>query len=641
MNNTELGDAGAHEADNPSVPAVQLTGISKRFGAVVACDSVDLALQRGRLHGLLGENGAGKSTLMKMLIGLVLPDSGTISIDGAAQTIHDPRTASALSIGMVHQHFSLVDALTVWENVALGDTGRLDPNATRGRIGEIAEQYGLAIEPDRRVGDLTAGLRQRVEIIKCLRRDPSIVIFDEPTSVLTPEESEQLFESLRHVVVAESRAVVLVSHKLDEVLHATDDITIMRQGRVVDQRRSVDAAAPSLARAMVGREVSLRSERAALGIHRLDDTDLDSDLTETDTGLDGNGLDGNGLDGNGLDGNGLDGNGLDGDGLDGDGLDGDGLDGDGLDGDGLDGNGLDGNGLDDTGLDGNGLDGNGLDGNDLREGSGATGDTSAPGDRDTSGTVPAVATTAPPVLRIEAAVAHGTDGLVALDEFSLEMHAGEIVGVAGVEGNGQRELSDVLSSLLVLSSGTVTVDGTPVPTGKAGAMARAGIGVIPEDRHDSGLVLDMTVAENLVLVDQSRAATRGLIDQKRLNAFAVEMIEQFNIACSGPNAPMWSVSGGNQQRVVLARELSQEPKILVAANPTRGLDIGAIEYTTRRLETAAASGVAVLLISSELEEILELSDRIIVMHTGRIAGTMARAEANFETLGLCMGGAAT
>ena len=192
VSNRELGDAGTDETNNSSVPAVQLTGITKRFGAVVACDSVDLALQRGRIHGLLGENGAGKSTLMKMLIGLVLPDAGAISIDGTTQPIHDPLTASALGIGMVHQHFSLVDALTVWENVALGDSGRLDPNATRNRIGEIAEQYGLVIDPGKRVGDLTAGLRQRVEIIKCLRRDPSIVIFDEPTSVLAPEESEQL-----------------------------------------------------------------------------------------------------------------------------------------------------------------------------------------------------------------------------------------------------------------------------------------------------------------------------------------------------------------------------------------------------------------------------------------------------------------
>jgi len=564
VSHSELGDAGTGETDNSPVPAVQLSGITKRFGAVVACDSVDLALARGRIHGLLGENGAGKSTLMKMLIGLVLPDAGTVSINGRTESIHDPLTASALGIGMVHQHFSLVDALTVWENVALGDAGRLDPNATRNRIGEIAEQYGLVIDPDKRVGDLTAGLRQRVEIIKCLRRDPSIVIFDEPTSVLTPEESEQLFESLRHVVAAENRAVVLVSHKLDEVLHATDDITIMRQGKVVDQRYSTDADAPTLARAMVGREVSLRSERAALGIHSLSDTDLgDTDLGDTDLG--------------------------------------------------------------DTDLDNVGPAETGL-----AELGYAAPDSAEP---DSAGN-------AQPVLLIDKAVAQDADGVVALDEFSLELYPGEIVGVAGVEGNGQRALGDVLSSLLTLSSGTVAVDGAEVPTGRSGAMARAGVGVIPEDRHDSGLVLDMTVAENLVLVDQSRAATRGLIDQRRLNAFAEEMIDQFNIACGGPNAPMWSVSGGNQQRVVLARELSHEPKILVAAQPTRGLDVGAIEYMSHRLVAAAASGVAVLLISSELEEILELSHRIIVMHSGRIVGEMSRAEANFETLGLLMGGAA-
>lgn len=544
--NSELGDVGTNET-NSSVPAVALTGITKRFGTVVACDNVDLALRRGRIHGLLGENGAGKSTLMKMLIGLVLPDAGVIAIDGTNQSIHDPLTASALGIGMVHQHFSLVDALTVWENVALGDAGRLDPKATRDRISEIAEQYGLRINPDRRVGDLTAGLRQRVEIIKCLRRDPSIVIFDEPTSVLTPEESEQLFESLRHVVAAEGRAVVLVSHKLDEVRHATDDITIMRRGRVVDQRRSVDADATTLARAMVGREVTLRSERAALGMQRLaggDDAAVRADSQSADTG-------------------------------------------------------------------------------------------SAADPRSETPDAP----TAEPVLRIESATAHDASGVATLDEFSLEMHPGEIVGVAGVEGNGQRALGDLLSSLLKLSSGAVTVDGKPVPTGRSGAMARAGIGVIPEDRHDSGLVLEMTVAENLVLVEVSRASKRGLIDKKRVNVFAQEMIEQFNIACTGPSAPMWSVSGGNQQRVVLARELSQQPKILVAAQPTRGLDVGAVEYMSHRLQAAAASGVAVLLISSELEEILELSHRIIVMHSGRVVAELPRADADIETLGLLMGGA--
>jgi simple sugar transport system ATP-binding protein len=517
-----------------SAPAVELRNITKRYGAVVACDGVDLVLRRGRIHGILGENGAGKSTLMKMLIGLVLPDEGSIDIDGTRQQIHSPLEAASLGIGMVHQHFSLVDALTVWENVALGEAGRLDPAAVRNRIGEIADHYGLEIDPDARVGDLTAGLRQRVEIIKCLRRDPSIVIFDEPTSVLTPEESVQLFASLRQVVADEGRAVVLVSHKLDEVLHAADDISIMRQGKVVDQLLASEADAPTLARDMVGREVSLRSERAAFGLLAVDDG-----------------------------------------------------------------------------------------------ANGAAEPADAADDVDVGGR---------PVLEIEGAVVR-RGGVPALDGLSLQLHAGEIVGVAGVEGNGQRELGDLLSSLLSLDAGSVTVDGVRVPAGRSGAMATAGIGVIPEDRHDSGIVLDMTLAENLVLVDQSSVSRSGVIDQRALDEFAVEMIDEFGIHCSGPDAPMWSLSGGNQQRVVLARELARHPKVLVAAQPTRGLDVGAIEYMGERLTAAAEAGVAVLLISSELEEILDLSRRIIVMHAGRIVGEMDRDHVDVEELGLMMGGA--
>jgi len=530
-------DRSGADPDTGSAPAVDLRNITKRFGAVTACDGVDLVLRRGRIHGILGENGAGKSTLMKILIGLVLPDEGSILIDGTPQQIHNPLDAASLGIGMVHQHFSLVEALTVWENVALGEAGRLNPSAIRDRIGDIADHYGLVIEPDARVGDLTAGLRQRVEIIKCLRRDPTIVIFDEPTSVLTPEESVQLFVSLRQVVADEGRAVVLVSHKLDEVLHATDDISIMRQGKVVDAMLAVDADAPTLARGMVGREVSLRSERAALGVLDVEDV---SDTSQTSRG-----------------------------------------------------------GVEDV--------------------------------TDTSST---------PVLEISGATVRGIGGVPALDNLSLELRAGEIVGVAGVEGNGQRELGDLLSSLVALDSGSVTIDGRRIPDGRSGAMAHAGIGVIPEDRHDSGIVLDMTLAENLVLVDQSGVADRGIIDQRRLDDFATELIEQFGIQCSGPDAPMWSLSGGNQQRVVLARELSQNPKVLVAAQPTRGLDVGAIEYMGDRLAAAAADGVAVLLISSELEEILDLSHRIVVMHAGRIVGEMNRSDVDLERLGLLMGGAA-
>ncbi len=528
MTNPETAGTGS------PVPAVDLSGITKSFGAVRACDAVDLTLHRGRIHGILGENGAGKSTLMKILIGLVLPDEGRIEIDGAAQQIHDPLAAAALGIGMVHQHFSLVDALSVWENVALGEVGRLDPSAVRDRIGEIGEHYGLRIDPDARVGELTAGLRQRVEIINCLRRDPSIVIFDEPTSVLTPEESQQLFESFRTVVAAEGRAVVLVSHKLDEVLAATDEITIMRQGSVVERTATADTDAPSLARAMVGRSVSLRAERAALGI-----TVLPDDAAATDDAA-------------------------------------------------------------------------------------PEPDTAASGD---------------PVLQIVDALA-GVRSVPILDRLSLEVRAGEILGIAGVEGNGQRPLGDLLSSLVPLRSGRVLVDGVEVSTRKPGAMARAGIGVIPEDRHDSGIVLDMSVAENLVMIEPAAFATNGVLDADEMRTRAERLIDEFEIQCSGPDAPLWSLSGGNQQRVVLARELDHHPKVLVAAQPTRGLDVGAIEYMTGRLRDAAAAGVAVLLISSELEEILDLSDRIAVMSRGRIVGEMARGEADLERLGLMMGGAA-
>lgn len=526
-------DRAGEEASSPA-PAVELTAITKRFGAVVACNAVDLRLHRGRVHGILGENGAGKSTLMKILIGLVMPDRGEIRIDGERCQILDPLDAAARGIGMVHQHFSLVDPLTVWENVALGDAGRLEPDVVRRRIAELGDQYGLAIDPDARVGELTAGLRQRVEIIKCLRRNPSIVVFDEPTSVLTPDESQQLFASLRQVVADEHRAVVLVSHKLDEILHATDEVTIMRQGSVVERMATADADAPMLARAMVGRAVSLRSERAALGLVVDRDERVEAEAAS----------------------------------------------------------------------------------------------------------VEAAAATVPPVLRVDAATVAGPGGAALLDALTIEVHPREIVGVAGVEGNGQRVLADVLSSLVPLVAGSVSVDGTVVSTRRPGALARAGVAVIPEDRHDSGVVLDMTVAENLALVDPTRVSRRGVFDRDAMRTHALAMIEEFDIQCAGPDAPMWSLSGGNQQRVVLARELSLRPRVLVAAQPTRGLDVGAIEYMGGKLRQVAHDGVGVLLISSELEEIFELAHRIVVMHRGRIVGEMSRADADLERIGLLMGGVA-
>ena len=522
------------------VPAVRLSSISKSFGAIVACDHVDLTLHRGQIHGILGENGAGKSTLMKVLIGLVLPDGGTIEVDGERCQIRDPHDAAARGIGMVHQHFSLVEPLTVWENVMLGDTGRFDVAAARRRVGEISEHYGLGVDPDARVEDLSAGVRQRVEIIKCLRRDPSILIFDEPTSVLTPGESERLFDVLRLAVREEDRAVALVSHKLDEILHATDEVTIMRAGAVVKRMETSAADAPMLARAMVGREVSLRSEASALGL-----------IETVAAGVD---------------------------------------------------------------------------------------DVEGPRPR-AAGDAGAESESRVPALRLRDVEVRGSDGRVALDGLSVDVHHSEIVGVAGVEGNGQAALTDLLSSLLNAEAGTIEVDGARVQPGRPGAMAGAGVAVVPEDRHTSGCVLDMTVAENLFLVDIERIANRGIYDPAVMRRDAARLIEDFEIQTAGPDAPFWSLSGGNQQRVVLARELSYSPRVLVAAQPTRGLDVGAIEWMTDRLRQVAESGVGVLLISSELEEILQLSNRIVVLFRGRIIGEMDRADANLEELGLLLGGA--
>jgi ABC-type uncharacterized transport system ATPase subunit len=512
-------------------PAVDLQGISKRFGAIVACDDVDLRLYHGRIHGILGENGAGKSTLMKVLIGLVPVDSGQVLIDGVRQAIRDPLEAARHGIGMVHQHFSLVEALTVWENVALGDSGRFEPTAARRRVAEISEHYGLGVDPDARVADLPAGVRQRVEIIKCLRRDPEIIIFDEPTSVLTPGESQRLFEVLRIAVRDENKAVALVSHKLDEVLQATDEITIMRAGRVVEEMTTADADAPRLARAMVGRNVSLRSEAAALGL-----VGEVEPVTEHDSQR----------------------------------------------------------------------------------------------AVDTQDAVPA--------LSLKDVVVVSADGTVALDRLSVDVWPGEILGVAGVEGNGQAAITEVLSSLVMIESGTIEVGGVAVTPGRAGAMARAGVGVVPADRHDSGCVLDMTVAENLFLVHIEQLASHGFYDQSEMSRRAAELIEEFEIQTPGPDAPFFTLSGGNQQRVILARELSQGPKALIADQPTHGLDVGAIEYMSSRLKRVAEEGVGVLLISSELEELLHLAHRIVVLFRGRIVGEMARGEVDLERLGLLMGG---
>ena len=511
-------------------PTLELSSISKRFGPVTACDRVDLAVAPGEIVGLLGQNGAGKSTLMKIVLGLVPPDAGEVRVDGVVRTIRDPNHAASLGIAMVHQHFSVIDALTVWENVHLGAGGSLDPAKLRREVQELSAAYDLVIDPDARVGDLNASQRQRLEIIKCLRRDPAVIILDEPTSVLTLAESRRLFEVLRRMVADRKRAVVLISHKLDEILHATDRVVIMRDGRVVQEMPTPAADAPTLARAMVGREVSLRTEASALGIL--------GELT-------------------------------------------------------------------------------------------AAGDDEERADEVAGGEV---------VLAVRGATAVGNDGRPLLDGLDLELRAGEILGVAGVEGNGQVALTEVFSSLLELDSGDVTLAGEAIPTGVPGAMGRAGVAVIPEDRHASGCVLDLTVAENLVLANTGDVSRWGMLNRSRIERLARRLIDRFEIYTPSPHIPLRLLSGGNQQKVVLARELSGAPKVLVASQPTRGLDVGAIEYMNGQLRAAADDGVAVLLISTELEEILDLADRVTVIFRGRLAGSMPRGTVELERLGLMMGG---
>jgi general nucleoside transport system ATP-binding protein len=516
-----------------NVTALQLERITKRFGDTVACDGVDLAVECGEIHGLLGQNGAGKSTLMRILLGIHTADAGRILINGRPVVIPDPLTAAELGVAMVHQHFSVIDALTVWENVTLGERGRVDARAAILHVEDIARRYGLDVDPRARVGDLTTGQRQRVEIIKCLRRNPDILILDEPTSVLTLTESDELFAVLRGVVRDEGRAVVLISHKLDEVLHATDRVTIMRDGQVIARHVTSTTTTNQLAHEMVGRDVSLRTEAAALGLMEVAASDA------------------------------------------------------------------------------------------VVEGDGA----SAP-------------TAIRPVLRIEDAVATAPDGRRVLDGLTVDVRAGEILGLAGVDGNGQAALGDLMSSLLALDSGRVEVDGHAVPTGRPGAMMRAGVGVIPEDRHESGCVLGMSVAENLVFCDLEKVSSGRFLNRRFVRGRAGDLIRRFGIKCPGPDTPMSQLSGGNQQRLVLARELSRSPKVIVAAQPTRGLDVGAIEYVTGQLRAVRDAGIGVLLISTELEEILTLSDRVAVIFRGRIIGVMDRHEAELGQIGLMMGGQA-
>ncbi|MEU8384437.1 ABC transporter ATP-binding protein [Streptosporangium sp. NPDC048865] len=561
---TEDGRAG--ELPPPPLPALRMRGIVKRYGPVVACDAVDLTVHQGEIHGLLGENGAGKSTLMKILMGLVQRDSGTVLRHEEPVDIGGPREAAALGIGMVHQHFSLVGPLTVWENVVLGDTGRIDGAAARDQVRELSRRYGLPVDPLARVARLSPGERQRVELIKCLRADPAVLILDEPTSVLTRAESAELFGVLRRVVRSEGRAVILISHRLDEITAATDRVTVLRGGKVVFRSVTAETGPRELARWMVGREVSPRTEPAA-GPPPTESSGAYEPVEPVEPTRTGTGA---------------------------------------------------------TGAESAG------------PAPATTGRTDVPvptaaGSADVSVDVPV------PALRLRGLTVTA-DGVPLLSGLSLDVAPGEIVGLYGVEGNGQSALGDLLSGLVVPDSGSVEISGRPVELNRPGALHAAGLGVVPEDRHGSGLVLDMSVAENLVMKSLDAVSGRVFLDRGKARAVARRLVAEFGIVTPSPDTPVRDLSGGNRQRVVLARELSARPAVLVAARPSHGLDVGATEDVYRRLRDVASGGAAVLLISTELEEVMTLASRIAVISSGRITGVLPTGEATAERLGVLLGG---
>jgi len=490
--------------------------MTKRFPGVLANDHIDLDVLPGEVHALLGENGAGKSTLMNVLYGLYHPDEGEIRIKGEPVSIGSPKEAIEHGIGMVHQHFMLIPVMTVAENIVLAAEPRtagvfLDYDAAVRRVRDLSASFNFAIDPDARVETITVGQQQRVEILKALYRGADILILDEPTAVLTPQEADELFGILK-TLQREGMSIIFISHKLREVLHIADRITVLRRGKKIDSVPREGATQAGLARLMVGREVLLRVEKKA-------------------------------------------------------------------------------------------------------------------------------AEPAEPLLRVEELSVHDDRDLEAVRDVSLEVRAGEIVAVAGVDGNGQSELIDAITGLRKPSGGRVRVGDREVTTSNARHHLDAGLGHIPEDRHRRGLVLDFTLAENLALHDYEKQpfSKLGWLRPGRIVVWARGLLKEFDVRGGGPRTRAAALSGGNQQKVVVAREVARDPRALIAAQPTRGLDVGAIEFVHRRLVEERDEGRAVLLVSLEIDEVLSLADRILVLYEGRIVAEYG-PDVTEEELGIAMTG---
>ncbi|WP_214105876.1 ABC transporter ATP-binding protein [Acrocarpospora catenulata] len=497
---------------------LRMQGITKRYPGVVANEDVTFEVRSGEIHALLGENGAGKSTLMKILDGVAQADEGSIWIRGRQVAIRRPKDAQQLGIGMVHQHFMLVDDMTVTENVALAAPGRLaaraDLAAVRDRLRRLAERHGLAVDPDARISDLSVGERQRVEIVKLLYRDADLLVLDEPTAVLTGGEWQHLATVLRELA-RHGKSVVIITHKLGEVFDIADRCTVLRGGRVVGTVTTAEASVRDLVRMMVGREVLLNVPRAA----------------------------------------------------------------------------------------------------------------AEPG---------AV------VLEVRGVHLRDDDGRTRLEDVNLSIRSGEVVGVAGVEGNGQTELVDILAGARQPTRGEVRIGDVRIERLDPRQAAAAGTAVIPEDRHRDAVALSLSLADNLTVknLGESRFARWGILRRQAVREHCRRLVREYDIRVPGIDVRMRQLSGGNQQKAVVARELDRAPRLLIAAQPTRGLDIGAMEFVYRCVNRHREQGGATLLVSSEMDEILALSDRVVVMVKGRVAGVLSGAEATPETVGHLMSGAA-
>ncbi|PLA04553.1 heme ABC transporter ATP-binding protein [Streptococcus oralis subsp. dentisani] len=495
---------------------IEMRDITKVFGEFVANDKINLHLRKGEIHALLGENGAGKSTLMNMLAGLLEPTSGEIVVNGQVVNLDSPSKAASLGIGMVHQHFMLVEAFTVAENIILGSeltkNGVLDIAGASKEIKALSERYGLAVDPSAKVADISVGAQQRVEILKTLYRGADILIFDEPTAVLTPSEIDELMAIMKNLV-KEGKSIILITHKLDEIRAVSDRVTVIRRGKSIETVKIAGATNADLAEMMVGRSVSFKTEKQA------------SQPKEV-------------------------------------------------------------------------------------------------------------------VLSIKDLVVNENRGVPAVKNLSLDVRAGEIVGIAGIDGNGQSELIQAITGLRKVESGSIELKGDSIVGLHPRQITELSVGHVPEDRHRDGLILEMMISENIALQTYYKEphSKNGILNYSNITSYAKKLMEEFDVRAASEFVPAVALSGGNQQKAIIAREIDRDPDLLIVSQPTRGLDVGAIEYIHKRLIEERDNGKAVLVVSFELDEILNVSDRIAVIHDGKIQGIVSPETTNKQELGVLMAG---